>query len=74
MPMPLIIWGGVALVSALAGAAGTLAVTDAADELGDAVEQGANSLNRLLTTTAIAGTLYLAYRHRGAIGKFVKGK
>lgn len=71
MPIPLIVWGGVAI-------AGALGVGYAASETGEAVhEVGDTSLkvNKLLKTTAIVGVGYLAYKHRKDIAALVgKGK
>ncbi|WP_420429247.1 hypothetical protein [Kordiimonas sp.] len=71
MPIPLLFWGAVALGTAL-GIGGTVATTDAADEIGDAVSQGANSITKLTKVALLAGTAYVAYKHRGTIGKMFK--
>lgn len=73
MVVPLLIWGAVALAGAIVGGTAVVATTDAADEFGDAVERSANSLNRLLTTTALVGGAFLLYQNRADIRKMFGG-
>ncbi|MFC7050663.1 hypothetical protein [Emcibacter nanhaiensis] len=63
MVVPLIGWGLFALGTAL-GIGGTVATTDAAEDIGDAVEKSSNSLNKLMVTTAIVGAGFMYARHK----------
>ena len=63
MPIPLIVWGALALGTFL-GIGGTVATTDVAEEIGDAVEKSSNSMSRLMTTTALIGAGYLYAKHK----------
>ena len=63
MPIPLLIWGAIALGGAL-GIGGTIAATDAVVEIGDAVDKSSSGINKLMTTTAIVGAGYLYAKHK----------
>ncbi|WP_339861281.1 hypothetical protein [Paremcibacter congregatus] len=63
MPIPFIGWGIFAAGTAL-GIWGTTATTDAAVQIGDAVDKSTNSTNKLMTTTAIIGAGYLYAKHK----------
>ena len=72
MPIPLLVWGGIALLGALAGGGIVLATSDAAEEIGEAVEQSANSLSKLLMTTAIVGGVVFFEAKTGLISDGLK--
>lgn len=72
MPGPLLIWGGIALVSVIAGSAGTLAVTDKIDDFGDAAEQTGNAVSKIALSVGALGVGYVAYQNRAAIADFMR--
>lgn len=71
MPIPLLAWVAFAGGTAL-GIGGTVAATDAADEIGGAVSQSADALNRLSKTLLLAGTAYVVWENRAVIGRMLK--
>lgn len=72
MPLPLFIWGGILLVGAAAGTAGTLAVTDSFDDFGDAAEKTGDAVAKITKAVLLAGTAYVAYQNRDLIIKGVR--
>ena len=66
MPIPLIVWGALALGGAL-GVGGTLGTTDAVEDIGDAVAKSTSGLTKLMTTTAIIGAGYFVAKNQGWI-------
>ena len=72
MAVPLIVWGLVAGVGAVIGGGAVVAVTDSAEDLADAADKTGKAINGLLTTTAIVGSLYLAWTFRDEIKGLLK--
>ncbi|WP_262695184.1 hypothetical protein [Kordiimonas aquimaris] len=67
MPLPLIIWGGVAAVTFVVGGVATLAVTDTVDDFGRAAEKTTNLVNSVSRVALWGAAGYLAWENRDLI-------